>query len=217
MVSASSAANLAALAAKQTAAAKANSTAKKKRKKNPPPPPSVISPLPCVVLSVDAAGNSGWAIWSRGRLRCYGECDVFGSAVDDVISQAALIAEQEGLCLALATERPFRIRFSNQTSIGAGEKIWREKAKRSGHFGSRFVRFYPSTWRSRTLGKGWGKKKRKEAREHEQEVARAVARAAGYPVRVGEDAAPAILIGRCATYSGELARVLPKRAWKTAS
>jgi hypothetical protein len=34
---------------------------------------------------------------------------------------------------------------------------------------------------------------------------------------VGGDSAPAILIGNCAIYSGELAKVMPKSAWKKAA
>ena len=182
--------------------------AKKKRVKKPKPPP-VYVPHDCALLCVDGSENSGWSIWSRGVLRAYGECDLFSSGPREVFER---FLRDFGGPHVIVIERPFYMKWGTQSTLGMGAKIWGEHAKRRS-FGKRIVRVYPSVWRACALGRGWGSKKRNLTRAREQELAPLLVRehlGVNAPP-IGADAAPAILIGKWATFAGEVLAVLPKR------
>lgn len=193
---------------RKAATVKASTKAKKKKR-----PKQLVAEVAhdCAVLSVDAAERSGWAIWDRGNLRTYGECDVFGVSPAEVIALfKATTAAPHVICI----ERPFRIRFGSQCALGAGEKIWRKRAEHHG-FAKRVVRVYPSTWRSKSLGSQWVSAKRDLVRAQELvESAKIVAKHLGasrlveHPV--GDESAPAILIGKWACFASETLATLPK-------
>lgn len=180
----------------------------KKRKRERPPASPVV--LDCALLCIDAAGTSGFAAWDRGVVRWFGEVDVFGSEPARVLERFLTLPGPH----VLVCERPFVPRKGQNTvtSRPVGERIWRELAKRYG-FGARVVRVYPSQWRAVALGKGWGCRKRDETRERERELAAALVREqfGRDAPDVGGDAAPAVMLGRWASYAGEVLAVLPKR------
>jgi hypothetical protein len=186
----------------------ASSPPAKKRAKKPAPPPSPV-PLDCAVLGVDPATLSGWAIWDRTQVVDYDECDLFG---DGPASAIEVLLGLRGPH-ALVVEKPFKVRYENQTGIGTGERVWRELAKRMGV--RCIVRVHPSTWRARMLGGEWTGARRAKVKEHEQKIALAVARKhIGADALVpGAEASPALLIGEWGTYAGEVKAKLPKR-WR---
>lgn len=192
----------------EVAAGVAAPQSKPKKKKKPKAPAQLETALACSVLSIDAAETSGYAMWSRGALVDFGECDVFGDEPAQVFERFAALPAPH----VIVVERPFRVRSSNSTGIGTGDKIWRELAKRRG-FAKRIVRVYPSTWRSKTLPKGMASAKRDDVRPEELTAARMLVvnhLGVGKRAKVGDDSAPAILIGLWASYAPAVAKVLPK-------
>lgn len=179
---------------------------KREKLKLPPSP----TPHECVIVAVDPGENSGWSIWYSGELASFGECDVFGSEPSQLLQRTlASNAVGQRLPVVLVTERPFMVRSTNSTGIGTAEKIWREQAKRLG-FSKRVVRVYPNRWRATQLNKGWHKLERDDVRLHEQGVASEYTYTHGFKESPGDDACPAILIGRWAAHAGEVGAVLPK-------
>jgi len=113
-------------------------------------------------------------------------------------------------------ERPFRGTTQGQW-IGAWKQAWVAQSGRK----AAMVGVYPSSWRSRVLGRG--NLERNEARRLEAEVAAGVidrdgTRTANGPfVRATADAAAAIAIGQFAIYAGEVGKVMPKRPLRPVS
>jgi hypothetical protein len=180
------------------------------KRKKAAPELLLSEPNVCSVLAIDGAEQSGWSMWERGTLRSYGECDVFGDGPAKIIAQFLQTTTGPHV---LVIERPFMLRFGGQTGLGTGEKIWRVQGARAG-LGKRIVRVYPSTWRSRTLPKGFASKKREEVRPKEREVAAELVQLqlGRFHVRdfpIGPEAAPAILIGQWGSRSPAVRRVLP--------
>jgi hypothetical protein len=176
-------------------------------------PPSSVLPHDCGILAVDPANTSGWAIWSRGALVAYGECDLFDGSPDRVIARFCALVPGPHV---LVIERPFQVRFANQTSIGAADKVWRELAKRQRV--RRVVRVYPATWRARVLGQGWARAPRDKVRAREQYVATwYVAAQGGEAPAPGPDASAAILIGRFGSHAGEVQLALLPKAKRRAA
>lgn len=165
------------------------------------PAPSVVA-HPCVVLAVDPGETSGWALLDRGRLVASGTCDVFAAGPPTVVAAALAL----GLPVVAVVERPFRVRWSNQTGIGTADRIWRHHLAVAG-LGRRIVRVYPATWRARVLGPSWAVAKREAVREREGIVAAAELGRTG----VHPDEAAAVCIGRWGAFAGEVREKLPKR------
>lgn len=167
-------------------------------------------PHNCAILAVDPGDTSGWSTWIDGKLYDSGTCDspYEGSPfclVSQAIHAAGGLPKNGGKTLVMVIERPFRVRFANQTSIGAVDKIWRVAAEQCG---LKIVRVYPSTWRSRVLGGRWANAKRDAVRVQEQAFVEHQ-----YGIKnVHPDEAPAILIGKWGTTAGEVGAKLPKRA-----
>lgn len=177
----------------------AGARAKAKRPKKKPPPPCLVHHEACV-LGIDPGEVSGWAIWQRGELVKYGVIlDVFGPLPAEL---AAHFLRYRGPHVAVV-ERPFRVQFGTQTNIGTADRIWRKRFEEAR---IPFVRVYPSSWRSKVLGKGWGNASRDLARAKEQEVARGIAQVTS----IHPDAAPALLMGKWGCFAGEVLAVLPK-------
>jgi hypothetical protein len=180
---------------------------KPKKKKKKPKLPASLSPHNCAILCVDAGENSGYAAYDRATLRWFGECDVFGDGPKSVLEQFLELPGPH----VLVVERPFQVKFASQTGIGTADRIWRELAGRMG-FGKRIVRVYPNEWRAVGLGKGVVGGEREEIRKKEVELACEVVRQANLLAHfaVGPDSAPAIMMGKWASYAGRVLRVLPK-------
>lgn len=184
---------------------------KPKRKKPSYPWPFVVAPLNCAILAVDPGQTSGWCIWSRGRIVAHGFIDNIFESPGTVRSVIEWLLELPGPHVFVC-ERPFRGRGSSATSVGAGGVLWCDRAKAMRV--RRVVRVFPSVWRSRVLGKGWGNAKRDHSRAEEQRVAGGLLATCGdtWPfVRpVHPDVAPAVCIGAWASHAGEVVAKLPK-------
>lgn len=177
---------------------------KKKRDKLAPSPLA----LECAVLGIDPGERSGFSMWQRGRLVEFGEVDVFSTEPTAVLERFIALEGPH----VLVVERPFRVRYQNQTGIGTADKMWRELAKRLRVPRWRTVRVYPPTWRACQLPKGMASAKREKVRPEEQLVARAVVLEHLGPSapELGDESAPAVLIGRWGVFAGEVQKVLPK-------
>jgi hypothetical protein len=193
------------LGAAATLAAPATRAKKKKREKLAPSPVA----LECAVLGIDPGELSGFSIWQRGRLVEFGEVDVFSTAPTAVLERFVALEGPH----VLVVERPFRVKYQNQTGIGTADKMWRELAKRLRVPRWRTVRVYPPTWRARQLPKGFASAKREKVRLEERFVAELVVLdqlGAQQLPDLGDESAPAVLIGRWGVYAGEVQKVLPK-------
>jgi len=170
-----------------------------------------VVPHQCVVLSVDPGERSGWAIFLRGIDIDSGEVSASSvRVIANIIFSAREIAHARNLPLVLVRERPFGGRMGMNSS--GASRVWKAFWDSSGVVKSRSVTVYPSTWRSKVLGRGWGNKPRDVVRPEEQRVAKMIAGMA----TVGADEAAAICLGRWATHAPEVLRVLPKvRTTKT--
>jgi len=177
---------------------------KKKREKLAPSP----VPLECAVLGIDPGERSGFSIWQRGRLVEFGEVDVFSTEPTTVLERFIALEGPH----VLVVERPFRVRYQSQTGIGTADKMWRELAKRLRVPRWRTVRVFPPTWRARQLSKGFASAKRDKVRPEEQLIARAVVleQLGASAPELGDESAPAVLIGRWGVFAGEVLKVLPK-------
>lgn len=188
---------------------------KPKKPKMPPSP----TPHTAVVLAVDTAQRSGWAVYVCGELASSGEIDMLepcrskdmhglsGWNADRVCLHALWEAASGRDWVApyaeavLVYERPFRGTTQGQW-IGAWKQAWTAEG---GHK-RRMLGVYPATWRARVLDRGASRAPRDVVRSMEMRKAEAAAKH-----RVGPDEATAILIGRWASYAGEVGAVLPKR------
>jgi hypothetical protein len=186
----------------------------KTKKRKVRPAPSYV-PLQCVVLAVDCAQESGWAIWANGKLVACGHVNMHASelAGRSACEHAMLAARELGVGAVLVFERPFR-----GNTQGAWIGLWKNRWVAAGGAKRRMLGMYPATWRSRVLGPGWGSKKRALVRAKEQQVAAAFAREQGLSEELARhgDVAPALCIGKCAVHAGEVAKVLPKRVRRAA-
>jgi len=182
----------------------------KPRAKRKPPPPS-FRPWRAVVLALDAAESSGWAIWSCGKLACSGEvrsiyADEGVREVVRVVEQAKAFAAQLRVPWVAILEASWGGHMSVGTSAASGYWIF---ALRNAQLPrARIGEVYPARWRARVLPKGMHSAKRDVVRACEIEFASRVVGGRD----VGSDEAPAILIGKWGTQAGEVGAMLPKNA-----
>lgn len=163
-------------------------------------------PWRCVVLGVDTATKSGWAVRVAGKLVWSGECD---SRDDDALDDAVRLALQcagrppaevmpgdtASMPCVLVLEKPFPGGFrAISEALGAARERWLCAWERNGQRrDQRVVRVQPVVWRSRVLGSQAVRMKRDEVRPYEQAAARMEV---GPGIPIGDDEAPAILISR---------------------
>lgn len=192
----------------------------KRKKPKLPPSPTAHG---CVILAVDTAQRSGWAVYVRGELVGSGEVDMLdpskstdqwgesGWNADRVCMHALWEASADWdapyTAAALVFERPFRGTTQGQW-IGAWKAAW---ALNGGHK-RRVVGVYPSSWRARVLGSGWARAGRDDVRRAELSLASDMAGR-----KPGPDEATAILIGRWGAYAGEVGAALPKQRKRKAA
>lgn len=178
---------------------------KRATKRKPSPVLASIVPHHCVVVAVDPGETSGWAIFVHGVLVDSGELPASSiRVIENVIEEARWIAASRELPLVLVRERPFGGTMGRNSS--GASRVWKACWDSADVVRSRSVAVYPSTWRSRVLGRGWGNRKREVVRPEEQRVAKLIAGKA----TVGADESAAVCIGRWACHALEVAAKLPK-------
>jgi hypothetical protein len=192
---------------------------KKTRAKSPRDSGSLLA-WRCVVLAVDTAANSGWAIRCDGKLAYSGELDTLDAQeLDDVIATASGLAHiNSDRPLVLVLERAYGGSMSTIAGLAAARERWLAGWRRARRSIGHVVSVYPVTWRALILPRGCTRMKRDEVRPYEIAAAQhevnacAIARKARFPTYgVGDDEAAAILIARWAARAPQVGKVLPKR------
>jgi len=193
--------------------------AKRRRPKLAPSP----HPWRAVVLAIDTAKVSGWAIYEASdRVLLSGAMDLLrdepidvpgGTGADyrdpeEVCEAVANIAATRGLDPFLVLEEPFR-----GNDQGGYKGCWRQAWARTGLPLKKSHGVYPATWRARVLGPQYAAASRDTV--HPIEVRHAITRIDYQfaPPRITQDQAAAICIGHWAMFAGEVGKKLPRRAW----
>ena len=188
-----------------------------KRKK--PKLPASYEPHECIVLAVDTAETSGWAVYAAGELVNWGEVDmmrpersrdrwgVSGWDANRVCMHALVeTGHDTGWPVVMVFERPFRGTTQGQW-IGA----WKLAFLHNGGHKNRIIGVYPASWRARVLRAA--NAPREQARKSEMDRARQESSSTHW---IGPDAAAAICIGLWAVRSGDVAAKLPKKRTRKA-
>jgi len=163
----------------------------------------VLAPNECVVLAVDTAKNSGWALYVRGKYHSSGEVGIMnhGALVGLVCIGAGEVMDA-GLRsdkYVLVLERPWGGGNHQIEGLGAARHAWLS-AWCDAHATKtprRVLRVYPATWRARLFGRT------KQTTGSESSFALVHKRSAA-----GSDEAAAICIGAWASHAGEVAAAL---------
>lgn len=184
------------------------------------------SPYPwrAVVLGVDAAKRSGWAIMSAGVLLESGEANKDRDAeLLRVCGVALMHAEKRCVPCVLVLERPpNRVHPGRQASVliglGAARQAWEMAWRTQGGVRRRVVHVLPVTWRGALGIVNQASKGGLSTAEHERERAyghtrkRALtARPAWITTEFGADEAAAICIAEWGSRAGETGAVLPEK------
>lgn len=183
----------------------------KPRERKGPPPPS-FRPWRCVVLALDAAECTGWALYVLGKLEGSGEFPIYS---DEGVAEVVRVVERaKGAALAIGVPWVCVVEATWGGRMGLGTPAavgyWTFALRNAQLPRARIGEVYPATWRARTLPRGMHAAKRDDVRACEQLTASAFAART-----VGPDEAPAILIGKWATQAGEVGAMLPKNARET--
>ena len=194
------------------------STRRARRSKQAPKPVPSFRTWQCMVLGVDTASRSGWALRQAGKLLYSGEVSIDDDAELDAIVRTAI---HHRWCMpsVLVLERPWRSSSVNVImSLGAARKAWLNAWKRAGQSQSRVVSVYPVTWRSRVgvaqpiprVKLSWDEKRARRDVGARMELAAAQTEVS-CTCNVGPDEAAAILISRWAAHAPDVGEALPKR------
>jgi len=174
-------------------------------------------PHRCVVLAVDPGRHAGWAIWGQGRLVQWGEVDGLDfEAVRAVVAAAVQLFALASVPCVLVLERPpvhhrgGKRSFASLLGSGETRASWRLAWVSCRQPNTRRLTVDPQRWRDAV---GIGRVSRETAKAAELVRARLVVQDSGAvgPV-VGQESAPAILIGSWAARAGEVGAVLPQSA-----
>jgi hypothetical protein len=180
------------------------------------------SPLawPCVVVGVDTANRSGYAVRVAGRLVESGEIQtdrdrvVIRRVIADAVERARRLDCREPLTLdfrvVLVLEKAWGGDTRTVLGLGAARERWVDAWVRMGQPLQRIVDVYPSTWRARVLGIGSVRVPRDVVRATEMHVALAEMAKLGVD-ELGPDEAAAILIARWGARAGEVGKVLESK------
>lgn len=163
-----------------------------------------------VVLAIDTAKRSGWAVRVGAKLYASGECDTRdASELDDIVYEAVLRANPliPWPVPVLVLERAWGNRTNTLLALGAARERWEAAWRRACMPASRIVHVYPARWRARVLGGGAHCMPREQVRPLELAAAR---HEVGPGVDVGPDEAAAILISKWAAWAPEVGKCLPK-------
>lgn len=172
------------------------------------------TPVPAVVLTIDAATCSGVAIYVAGKLHHYAEVNAFdGPSRRHVLQDARTVADVRGLPLACVLEVPFGGHTSAALALTAIVALWRDSWRGLGLPAAHMLEYTASEWRRALFGAPG--MPRKEARKLEAALASTVAgrdMPAARHYTIGPDAAAAICIGQVVIRSGALAEALALHA-----
>ena len=183
----------------------------KPKAKTKRPPPS-FRPWRVVVLALDPANRSGWAVLSMGRYVESGECRIYSNPGLDAVKRAC----ESAASLARMAKCPWvvcaEVSWGGRMAVGPSQALgaWRYAVRSAGLPMRRVVEVFPSTWRARVLGGGLHAAKRDVVRKAEVVAASDIAGRT-----CGGDEAPAVLIGKWGCQAGEVGAVLPERMQKT--
>lgn len=112
-------------------------------------------PLRAVVLNLDAARNTGVAIYIDGRLRAYDECDARDPrARSDTMRQCVDAAAVRGRPLAVCIEAPWGGYQSAALSLTATVALWADTWRSIGGDPWRFMQLTAGQWRRGIFGRG---------------------------------------------------------------
>ena len=179
------------------------------RRKQPAPLPPLNAPLDAVVLCIDSAKRSGWAIYVRGVLYAYGECGDRQTDRARVVADAVSVAYRYAIPTAMVLEVPWGgYSAAVVVSLTRSAEAWRIAWSLAGQDAARCIERTASDWRKRLFGT------RKMPREQARVLEGAYARQVVLKVRgpdhtpIGGDAAAAICIGQVIITARELLAVL---------
>ena len=170
-----------------------------------PRPPSPKA-WPCVVLAIDSAQVSGWALFVSGELITAGVCKVDHDAVVS-IAQAQATAHKLPLIVVAETWSPGFKSHKTVLGMGAAWGIWTSALTRAKHPKRRIVKVLPATWRSAVLHRG------RRGRDLWKAAAQSYVKQR-YHVELSDDAAEAVCIGVWGMHAGEVGALIPKRGGK---
>lgn len=173
-------------------------------------------PHACVLLGIDAAGQSGWAILVRGELPSPAHLGTAATAIDRerAIRLAIAAADDAGLPIAVVGEKwvlGARTKGKPGMSpdalarLGGRWQQWEDMLVELGVPRSRMRRVHLATWRAQVLSGTHG---------HGTDWKRVVTQWAlrAFRVEVGHDAAEALAIAVWGSRAPDVAEVLPSRA-----
>lgn len=192
-------------------------TARAKARTEAPAP----KPWLAVVLAIDTANRSGWALCAAGKQQEFGEADTLDAlALQQIVRWAMREAQRLQMPLVLVLEsHPWVGSLRAAQGLSAARERWLVTWRAAELPKTKVVLVTPGEWRRAVLGREWASAPRDEVRQQEQLVAAALV---GEDVR-GDEAA-AILIARWASHSARVGRALGKqavqasvRAWREAS
>lgn len=179
------------------------------------------APMPweCVVLAVDTAKRSGYCVLECGRHCESGEVDTLDEAiVERIVANAVERAAFLNLPLVLVLEAPFGGSVDVVSALGVARERWLRAWRLAEQSPARVVKVMPSQWRGPVLGAFWVSQPREAVRAQERIVAAAILKRqrklARASLPVGDDEAPAILIGTWAAHAARVGRAIGKRAAK---
>ena len=171
---------------------------------------STIAPLDAVLLAVDSARNSGWALYARGQLNKYGECNSRAPHERaEVVADALRLAVALDRPIGLVLEVPFGGPLKTLLSLAESATLWRDTWIAYEQHPRRVIDVLATEWRERMFGVGT--MPREDARRLEQITAQRildVARMTSRPA-LGGDAAAAVCLGYTARSSSALQTALP--------
>jgi hypothetical protein len=146
--------------------------------------PPTQRPLDAAILAIDSARRSGFALYVRGELVRYGECNARCQADRlEVIARAQRLAAEFELRLGFVVEAPFGGTLATALSLTASLELWRDSWRALGGVGTRVLQLRASDWRAQVFGKG--SLPRDVARHLEQVMAQRIAR-----LHIGDEAPP---------------------------
>lgn len=190
-------------------AARALCVPRHKARTRPVPAPE---PWEAVIVSVDAARMSGWAIGIRGKLDESGEHDTerFPELTLGVIERGVALAKLHDLPIVLVLEFMWGGRVTATVGCAIACDRWRAAWRACGQARGRMGRVQPKQWRGPVLGSQWAIAKRDEVRPVELAMARGIAGRND----VGPDEAPAICIHYWACRAPKVGLLIGERAAK---
>lgn len=182
---------------------------RKPRAKKAKPPPS-FRPWRCVVLALDVAETSGWAVWVLGKLADSGEFNIYTDHGVAECARVCDIARTFALQLSVPWVALIEVSWGGHMGVGMAPSggYWTYALRNAQLPRARIGEVFPATWRARVLPRGMASAKRNDVRAVEVAQARAIVGGR----KVGSDEAPAILIGKWGTQAGEVGDMLPANA-----